>query len=1116
MVSQLRLVQAAWGPTALPGAAVRTFALPAGTATFLSASVDGSRQRGEPNGDQTGHNLNDCDAVFAVAVGRHGGVRPIEQGHGSRAVAAFARASEAVACALDTQRHGQAKSLPGLRMGLHTGEAQLLGEVRHFGQAVARAGCLRDLGHAGQVLLSRACADLVVDHLPPGASLGDLGIHRMRDLARPEQVYQLCHPDLWSDFPPLRSLDRHPHNLPVQLTSFVGREAAVDELSKLLAHHGLVTITGSGGCGKTRLALQVAAEALGASQDEAWFVDLSGLADPGLVPATVMAAMGVREVHDQSHTETLTAWLADRAALIVLDNCEHVLPVATALAEVLLISCGRLAVLATSRERLGVPGEVVWRVPCLSLPEERAPTDIPSLDTSEAVRLFRDRARAARPNFAITRENAPAVAAVCQRLDGIPLAIELAAARVRMMSVERIADGLADRFHLLAGGASTAVPRQATLRASVDWSYELLPEPERALLRRLSVCAGGFSLDAAEHVGADQVVGRYDVLGLLSSLVDKSLVQVNEPGDRYRLLETIRAYAAEELAGAGEERATRDRHLSFFAALSKRADKDIWTSVTPLWLGTLDLEHDNLRAALDWSLASGLVDTGAQLFYAINHFLYIRCFRSEGRQRCEEFLARDLAPPRRVEIYEMAAIFAAYSDPAATLHYAEALVGLGRELGDDMAVARGLAQVGWAQALSDTVAGLGTLAEALGTARAVGDGITVADSLCFSACASSALGRVGDALRYAEEALAAAERIDYTWGTGFAFMALAGAACEVGDLDRAAAAGGALMVLAEELEDQFFTQGAHWARGVVGMYRCEASAAGTLAEARQLAERTHDDLNLGGICCDQGYLALARGQEAEGCRILQQAVPVADAFAPVIGARIRCLLAEAAIRTGDLVQARSRLDEALALPWADQLCLATRAQARLARAKGDHHRASELANEGLGSACRSGAHLLVVDFLELAAFLAIDAGRYMEGGRLLTAASAERERLGYVRFVFDQADFETAMGKIETSLGPAASAAARSEGALLSIDGAIGYARRRQGERGRPSAGWASLTPTERMVVELVVERLTNVEIGQRMFVSTATVKSHLNHVFNKLGLTNRRELASVARAMTI
>ena len=700
----------------------------------------------------------------------------------------------------------------------------------------------------------------------------------------------------------------------MQLTSFVGRETAVAEVGGLLADHGLVTLTGSGGCGKTRLALQVAAEALGARADEAWFVDLSGLAGPGLVPAAVMATMGIQEAPGQSHTGTLTAQLAERDALIVLDNCEHVLSGASALAEALVRSCGRLVLLATSRQPLGVAGEVTWRVPCLSLPEGQGALGVGSLDASEAARLFNDRARAARPNFTVTEANAPAVAAICQRVDGIPLAIELAAARARMMSVERIAEALADRFHLLTGGTPCAIPRQATLRASVDWSYELLPEAERALLRQLSVFAGGLSLDAAEHVGAAGGTGRYDVLVLLSSLVDKSLAQVNDKGDRYRLLETIRAYAAEELAVSGEEAATRDRHLCFYAELGERAEMGMLTLAMPSWLGVLDIEHDNLRAALDWALVSGQVDTGARLVCAMGQFLQVRGHWSEGRHRCEQFLAHDLAPTRRTGLYHWAGRLALRSDPAACRAYGEALVDLGRELDDDAAVARGLHLVGLGQQYSDPLAALRTLAGALATARAVGDDITVVDCLADGAAANHILGRSGEALGFAEEALATANRMGYMWGSGLAMAWSPGPALELGQLERAAAVTEALMALAEDLGSQLFTRCALLCRGVLGMYRSQPSAAEALVAARQLAERTHDDANLGDIRHWQGALALALGHDDEGCRALEEAVPMTDPFRPITGARIRCLLAEAAIRRADLAESRRWLDEALAMP----------------------------------------------------------------------------------------------------------------------------------------------------------------------------------------------------------
>lgn len=1117
MVNRLRLVGAVWGPMPLgPAVSTEPFVLPVGTATFVSAEMEGSTGPPEADRAEGVEATGRLDAIFTTAVRRHAGVRPIGRHTGNSFVAAFARASEAAACALDVQREAEAEALPRVRMGLHSGEAQLRDETRYFGEAISRTARLRDLGHGGQVLLSAACADLVCDHLPAGASLEDLGSHRMRDLTRAVQVYQLVHPDLAGDFPLLRSLERHAHNLPVQLTSFVGRERAIVEVAEMLASGGLVTLTGSGGSGKTRLALQVAAEALGTRADAAWFVDLSGLADPDLVPAAAMAATGMREIRDQSHVETLTIGLRDRDALIVFDNCEHVLSAASALAEALARDCGQLAVLATSREPLGVAGEVVWRVPCLSLPPESAAVDIESLDACEAVRLFRDRARTARPNFAITNDNAPAVAAICQRLDGIPLAIELAAARARLMSVEQIAEALADRFHLLAGGARSALPRQQTLRASVDWSHELLAEPERAVLRRLSVFAGGLTLDAAEFVGAAADVDRYEVLDLLSALVDKSLVQVNETADRYRLLETIRAYSAEELAAAGEDRAARTGHLSFFAELAERADQGMSTSATAAWLAVLDVEHDNLRAALDWSLESAAFDTGARLVCAVGQFLFIRGFRTEGGRRCEEFLAHDVAAPRRVELCGWAAILARNFDPAAAVRHAEALIALGRDLGDDRALARGQAQVGFAQGFTDPSTALTTLEDALATARAVGDVNTVVDCLSWSAAANTALGRFRDALRCAEEAQATAQRSDYLWGSGYAMVKVGEAALQLGELDRAADAATGLMELAVNLEDQWFTLCAHWLRGVVAIHRCEPSAAEGLAVTRELAERTHDQLNLGHICCDEGAALLALGRDEDGRRVLEAAIPMTDPFQPIPAARARFQLAEAAVRRADLTEARRWLDEALAMPLADQLLHAARTRARLARARGDPHLAWKLADQGLQSAHTSGAQLLAVDFLELLALLASDTQRYVAAARLLAVSAKQRERLGYVSSAADRAVVEGVNGRIDAALGHAGRSAAAAEGSALTLQEAVEYARRGRGRRARAISGWGSLTPTERRVAELVVEGLTNAEIAARMFVSVATVKTHLTHIFAKLAVTNRRQLADAARAAII
>ena len=424
-----------------------------------------------------------------------------------------------------------------LRIGVHTGEVQLRDEGNYAGPTINRTARLRDLGHGGQTLLSGVTEPLVVDRLPEGAWLTDLGTHPLRDLPRPERVVQLCHPDLVNEFPPLRAsktvVSQH---LPVQLTSFVGRDAELTQLRELLPDNRVVTLTGAGGVGKTRLAIQVAAAVADGFTDGVWYVDLAPINDPELVPLTVARALGQPDQPGRSTMDSLLRFVRDRQMLVVLDNCEHLLDASAELVLAVLSGAARLTLLATSREAIGVAGEVSWRVPSLSLADE-------------AVELFADRARLARPDFSLTDDNATVVGEICARLDGVPLAIELAAARVRSLSLAEILDSLHDRFRLLTGGARTAVRRQQTLRASVDWSHALLTEPERVLFRRLAVFLGGFDFDAAQAVAGGGDVQRFQVLDQLTLLVDKSLVVADDSGGRtrYRLLETVRQYALEKL-----------------------------------------------------------------------------------------------------------------------------------------------------------------------------------------------------------------------------------------------------------------------------------------------------------------------------------------------------------------------------------------------------------------------------------------------------------------------------------------------------------------------------------------------------------------------------------------
>src|SRR5246127_3822816 len=460
--------------------------LPTGTVTLLLADVEGSTRLWETQPDQMSAAMARMNQVVSDTIAAHDGMRPVEQGEGDSFVAAFARASDAVACALELQRAPLAPIR--LRVGVHTGEVQLRDEGNYAGPTINRTARLRDLAHGGQIVLSAATEDMVVDRLPADGWLTDLGTHPLRDLPRPERVVQLCHPDLRNEFPPLRTAKAVvSQNFPVQLTNFVGRGAQMTELEKLLVDNRLVTLTGAGGAGKTRLAVEIAARIAAEFGGGVCYVDLAPITHPAVVAVAVARAFGLPDQPDRSTMDTLLSFVRDRQMLVVLDNCEHLLDVSAELVVALLGAAPGLTLLATSREPIGVAGEVSWWVPSLSLADE-------------AIELFVDRARRARPDFAVDDDNAPAVGEICRRLDGMPLAIELAAARVRALSVAEILEGLRDRFRLLTGGARTAVLRQQTLRASVDWSHALLTASEGVLFRRLGGFLGGFDLDAARTV----------------------------------------------------------------------------------------------------------------------------------------------------------------------------------------------------------------------------------------------------------------------------------------------------------------------------------------------------------------------------------------------------------------------------------------------------------------------------------------------------------------------------------------------------------------------------------------------------------------------------------------
>jgi predicted ATPase len=483
--------------------------------------------------------------------------------------------------------------------------------------------------------VSTTTADLLHGELPDGVALLDMNQHRLKGLLNPEHLWQVLGADLVQEFPALISLNSIPNNLPLQLTSFIGREKELAEIKSLVDHNRLVTLTGSGGVGKTRHCLQVAAEVLDDFADGAWLVELASVSDPALVSTTVAAALGVREVQERPLVAALEDHLRNKSLLLLLDDCEHMLDTCAQLVDDLLHACPHLKVLVSSREALAIDGEVAFRVTSLSLPD---PLHLPALETLpqfDSVRLFIERAVSVKSDFVVSNENAPSVAQVCSRLDGIPLAIELAAARVKGLSVEQIAQRLDDRFRLLTGGSRTALPRHRTLRAMIEWSYDLLSEPERALLRQLAVFIGDLTLEAAEAVCAPQAGAggmTNDVLDLLLRLVDKSLITPQEQAGqtRYRMLETIREFAGERLSESGEEVRLREQHLEFFLKFSELAEPKLQGPEPLIWLHALGSEYENLRAALEWAQETGGTRAAARLVRATEQLADVQLLLGVG------------------------------------------------------------------------------------------------------------------------------------------------------------------------------------------------------------------------------------------------------------------------------------------------------------------------------------------------------------------------------------------------------------------------------------------------------------------------------------------------------
>jgi len=990
-----------------------TASLPQGTVTFLFTDIESSTQLWEQYPQVMADALARHDGLLRQVITAHGGV--VFKSTGDGLAAAFPRAADALGAALTAQRalHAEEWGVPGslrVRMALHTGAAEER-DGDYFGPPVNRVARLTAAAHGGQILLSRATQELIRDHLPAGAELRDLADHALKGLSRPEQIFQLVVPDLPADFPPLATLATRRGNLLAQPTHLIGRDREVATVCTLLRtpEVRLLTLSGPGGIGKTRLALQVGADLLDAFPDGVYFVDLAPIHDPDLVITAIAQTLDVRESEVQSPLDQLKGYLREKQPLLLLDNFEQVIAAAPAVAD-LLAACPRLKVLVTSREVLHLRGEKEFAVPPLALPNPKKLPPLEDLSQYAAVELFIARALDVRPDFAVTNENAPAVAKICHRLDGLPLAIELATARIKLFAPQALLVRLEQRLALLTGGARDLPARQQTLRNTIDWSYNLLDVDEQLLFRRLAVFVGGCTMEAAESVcnGAGDL--RLVLLDGLASLVAKSLLRQVEGVDgepRFSMLETIREYAFERLNQSGEAEVQRRCHAQFFLALAEAAEPRLRGQEQEIWLARLEAEHSNLRAALAWCQeAADGAQAGLRLAGALGRFWEIRGHRNEARAWLQSVLARpEAAQPTvaRAKALHEAGYMAQFGEIAL---FEESLT-LARALGVNEICAQVLYSLGWCTYFrGDAARGMALLEESLALYQELGDRWGTAEALRDLAEVVRDRGDLQQSAALLEESLTISQELGDKRGMAETLCDIGRVARDQDDLARAAAWYEQSLPLARHLKDKRIS-----ARAIRGLGKV-ARDQGDLARAAALSEQS---LNL---ARDVGDL--------EG---------IADAL---------CDLAEVALQQGERTRAQALFQEALSLYRAAEHHLDVAwvlvDLGRMAHLRGDDTEALADFAESL-SRFREWGHMGgITCCLDALAGIVGAQGKLERAMRLLAAAEALRDARGVQLSTADRAEWERNLALARAQLGETAFAAAWAEGHAMPLENAIAEA----------------------------------------------------------------------------
>jgi predicted ATPase/class 3 adenylate cyclase len=1053
--------------------------LPAGTITFLFTDVVGNvpiweRDPGAMKAALARHHA----ILYAAAQDHHGLVFKIL---GDEFQIAFEVPELALEAALQAQRafRDEPWSATGpltVRMGLHTGPVEIVEGVLNtrdyaVSHTLNRVARIRSAAHGGQVLLSAATGELLHGYRPHEIKLRDMGDCYLKGMALPEHLYQVVVPDLPDAFPALMSISHPLHNLPLQLTSFIGREKEMAAIQQMLHNARLVTLTGPGGTGKTRLALQTASGLVEQYADGVWLVELAPLSDSALVPTLTARALGLRELTGPQTFSLLLEYLEHKQLLLILDNCEHVIEACIHLSEALLQACPKLTILTSSREALGIAGEVSFRVPPMSLPEADQSPLIEPLAQYEAVRLFVERAGAVLAGFTLTSTNAPAILQVCQRLDGIPLAIELAAARVKLLQVAEIAQRLDDRFRLLTGGSRAALPRHQTLRASIDWSYGLLSPAEASLLQSLSVFAGGWVLEAAEAVGCGEAIQACDVLELLGLLVDKSLIQtVSESNglNRFRMLETIRQYAHEKLVESGQAEAARQRHLQYYLELAETFEKGIRGPDQVRIQERLEAELDNLRLALAWSLEGRgrsvwNPELGLRLASSLVSFWSIHGRQDEAIQWLEQLLAGEaeergakLLTPERVQVRARALQVTSYLawhiyDQAKTARLAIQSRELYQSLGADGRLGYARACFVYDDPLSDRTEEEKIL-EALAILREAGDRFWAGELLVRLGFMAALRNEYEKAKVYWEEWLGSCKEIGDLDGIAGGLYCLGGVSFGQGKLEQARSMyEEALGIFAVVHNDTYQGYSHLQLAQIDAMEENNAQAAAHATQALSLGRRQVDGPIIHSGLLTLGRLALLRGKPLDAAEWFEEDLAYfrkKDHKAHMAGGLY--YLGFLAWAAGDVEQACRRYMDVLNTYGGFDSVLkawALTGLGKVALAQGEMDQARLILKQALDVSITiiTPEHNFIthpMNALEAMALLAAAQRQYETAVRLLGATETWHTLYFHSRLPRERQERVACLAALRAAMSEQAFASAWAEGQAMSQEQAVEYAKR--------------------------------------------------------------------------